>query len=108
MALSDFDRDLIRLASDRLGVRNAAVWHPGLMYRLFTLYWSGQRAMGFLDAHTRFTTRTSLKVKPPSTHIEQKEAVKHYEKLAKASPRVRVDMGSTTSAASGPVTSFSM
>ena len=25
------------------------------MYRLFTLYWSGQRAMGFMDAHTRFT-----------------------------------------------------
>ena len=28
--------------------------HPGLMYRLFTLYWSGQRAMGFVDAHLRF------------------------------------------------------
>ena len=27
------------------------VLHPGLMYRLFTLYWSGQRAMGFVDAH---------------------------------------------------------
>ena len=29
MALSEFDRELIRLASGRLGVRDAAVWHPG-------------------------------------------------------------------------------
>ena len=27
--------------------RDFDVIHPGLMYRLFTLYWSGQRAMGF-------------------------------------------------------------
>ena len=39
----------------RLGTRDFDVLHPGLMYRLFTLYWSGQRAMGFVDAHTRFT-----------------------------------------------------
>jgi hypothetical protein len=24
------------------------------MYRLFSLFWSGQRAQSFLDAHTRF------------------------------------------------------
>ena len=24
------------------------------MYRLFSLFWSGQRPLGFLDAHTRF------------------------------------------------------
>jgi hypothetical protein len=29
------------------------------MYRLFTLYWSGQRAMGVVDAHTRFTTHAA-------------------------------------------------
>ena len=39
--------------------RDFDVLHPGLMYRLFTLYWSGQRAMGFVDAHLRFATMTA-------------------------------------------------
>jgi hypothetical protein len=56
MVLSDFDRDVIRLASDRLGVRDAAVWHPGLMYRLFRSFWYGDRALDFLLRHTRFGT----------------------------------------------------
>jgi hypothetical protein len=54
MMLSDFDRDLIRLTSDRLGVRDAAVWHPGLMYRLFRAFWYGDRSLDFLLRHTRF------------------------------------------------------
>jgi hypothetical protein len=52
MALSEFDRELIRLASGRLGVRTAAVWHPGLMYRLFRAFWYGDRSLDFLLRHT--------------------------------------------------------
>ena len=48
-------RDPGRTWRGRSARRDFDVIHPGLMYRLFTLYWSGQRAMGFLDAHTRFT-----------------------------------------------------
>ena len=54
MALSEFDRELIRLASGRLGVRDAAVWHPGLMYRLFRAFWYGDRSLDFLLRHTDF------------------------------------------------------
>ena len=55
MALSEFDRDLIRLAGGRLGARNPAVWHPGLMYRLFRAFWYGDRSLDFLLRHTDFS-----------------------------------------------------
>lgn len=51
---SAFERDLVEGVARRLGTREFDVLYPGLMYRLFALYWSGQRAMGFVDAHTRF------------------------------------------------------
>ena len=54
MALSEFDRELIRLAASRIGVRDAAVWHPGLMYQLFRAFWYGDRSLDFLLRHTDF------------------------------------------------------
>jgi hypothetical protein len=54
MALSEFDRELIRLAMSRLGVRDAAVWHPGLMYQMFRAFWYGDRSLDFLLRHTDF------------------------------------------------------
>ena len=54
MALSEFDRELIRLAETRLGVRDAVVWHPGLMYQMFRAFWYGDRSLDFLLRHTDF------------------------------------------------------
>jgi len=54
IALSEFDRELIRLATSRLGVRDAAVWHPGLMYQMFRAFWYGDRSLDFLLRHTDF------------------------------------------------------
>jgi len=58
---SELDEHILDAVGRRLGSRDFDVLHPSLMYRLFTLYWSGQKAMGFLDAHLRFT-----RVPPPS------------------------------------------
>ena len=46
--------ELIRLASDRLGIHDAVVWHPGSMYQLFRAFWHGDRSLKFLFRHTRF------------------------------------------------------
>lgn len=54
MVQSEFDRHLIRLASERLGLRDAAVWHPGLMYQLFRPFWYGDRSLDFFFRHTDF------------------------------------------------------
>jgi hypothetical protein len=53
-ALSEFDRELIRLAGQRAEIRDAGVWHPGLMYRLFRPFWYGDRSLDFLLRHTDF------------------------------------------------------
>lgn len=70
---SPLDRDILDLVARRLGTSDFDVVHPGLMYRLFTLYWSGQRAMGFMDAHTRFH-----KMSPPSPLIDPALLPKEY------------------------------
>ena len=48
MSSSPLDRRLVALASERLGVGDAAVWHPGLMYQLFRPFWYGDRSLQFL------------------------------------------------------------
>jgi len=56
LARSVLDEELIRLARARLGVGDVAVWHPGLMYRLFRMFWYGDRSLDFLLRHTDFRT----------------------------------------------------
>ena len=53
LEISAFDREIVQTVERVIGER-VAVLHPSLMYRLFSLFWSGQRAQSFLDAHTRF------------------------------------------------------
>ena len=53
LEMSTFDREIVQTVERVVGER-VAILHPSLMYRLFSLFWSGQRAQSFLDAHTRF------------------------------------------------------
>ena len=76
--LSSLDAAILDKVAARLGTRDFDVLHPGLMYRLFTLYWSGQRAMGFLDAHTRFTRMAAPTVIDPGLLPPEYVAVKLY------------------------------
>ena len=71
MVASDFDRDLVRRATERLGIRHADVWHPGLMYQLFRAFWYGDRSLDFLFRHTSFErVRESLAgAKAATTHV---------------------------------------
>ena len=75
---SAVDDDILEGVARRLGTHDFDVIHPGLMYRLFSLYWSGQRAMGFVDAHTRFTRHTIAPVIDPSLLPRDYIAVKFY------------------------------
>jgi hypothetical protein len=76
--VSAFDRDVLELVARRLGTRDFDVLHPSLMYRLFTLYWSGHRAMGFVDAHVRFTTGAAATLVDPALLPREYVAVKFY------------------------------
>ena len=52
--VSGMDRDIIGQVEHRLGVSDAKVLHPSLMYRLFQQFWLGHRPMSFLDRRTRY------------------------------------------------------
>jgi hypothetical protein len=75
---SALDTEILDAVARRIGRHDFDVIHPGLMYRLFTLYWSGQRAMGFVDSHTRFTRVTPPSIIDPGLLPNEYFAVKFY------------------------------
>jgi hypothetical protein len=72
------DDQILTAVSRRIGTADFDVLHPGLMYRLFTLYWSGQKPMGFVDAHTRFTRPAAPTLIDPGLLPSEYVAVKFY------------------------------
>ena len=75
---SPLDETILAGVARQIGTRDFDVLHPGLMYRLFNLYWSGQRAMGFVDAHTRFERVSPPRIIDPSLLPADYIAVKFY------------------------------
>ena len=77
--VADFDRDLLRAFEKRAGAGDSVgVLHPSLMYRLFSLFWSGQRALNFVDAHTRFQPVTAPRILDAAQLPREYVAVKFY------------------------------
>jgi hypothetical protein len=77
LEVSAFDREVVQVVERGTG-RRVAVLHPSLMYRLFSLFWSGQRAQSFLDAHTRFEAVTPSEVLDVKKLPREYVAVKFY------------------------------
>ena len=75
---SELDDVILDNVARRLGTRDFDVIHPSLMYRLFTLYWSGQRAMGFVDQHLVFKRQTAEPLIDPGLLPRDYVAVKLY------------------------------
>ena len=71
------DRDLISAARRAAGLEGAAVCHPSLMYRLFSQFWLGNRALDLVESHTRHPPLTVT----PATELDlpaQYVAAKFY------------------------------
>jgi hypothetical protein len=77
LEVSDFDREVVRVVERVVGER-VAVLHPSLMYRLFSLFWSGQRPMSFLDSHTRFEPIVAPRILQDGRLPREYVAVKFY------------------------------
>lgn len=77
LEISPFDRDVLHTVAGVVGT-GVGVLHPSLMYRLFSLFWSGQRAQSFLDAHTRFERMAPPNIVDPATLPREYVAVKFY------------------------------
>ena len=54
MGASAFDEELLHAARARLGLADADVWHPGLMYQLFRAFWHGDRSVEHVLEHTDY------------------------------------------------------
>jgi hypothetical protein len=57
-----FDAELLAAAGHAAAVRDAAVCHPSLMYRLLTPFWLGNRALDLVTSHTRHLRLTLPRV----------------------------------------------
>jgi hypothetical protein len=77
LEVSPFDREVVHVVERVVGSR-VAVLHPSLMYRLFSLFWSGQRAQSFLDAHTRFEAMSPSRIFDAAVLPREYVAVKFY------------------------------
>ncbi len=87
---SALDHEVLDALAPQIGTRDFDVLHPGLMYRLFMLYWSGQRAMGFMDARTKFTRVTPPAIIDPGLLPPEYIAVKFYAaRSLPDTPRIR-------------------
>jgi hypothetical protein len=75
---SAFDNEVVAAVKTRIGVQEVDVLHPALMFRLFALFWSGQRPMSFLDSHTRFARPPAPPVIDPALLPREYVAVKLY------------------------------
>ncbi len=76
--LSALDRDVLTAVTGALGHDQYDVLHPSLMYRLFTLFWSGQRPMSFMDSHLRYARQAAPAIIDPALLPRDYVAVKFY------------------------------
>ena len=78
MTSSPLEQDLVAAVTRAHGLADARVLHPSLMFRLFKLFWSGHRATGFLDAHTRFALQRPPRLLDRGRLPREYAAVKFY------------------------------
>ena len=76
--VSDLDRRLIEQASRALGLGQARVLHPSLMFRWFAPFWSGHEGLSFVERHTRHVRVAAPDAAVPLSLPAEYIAVKLY------------------------------
>jgi hypothetical protein len=72
--IGSLDDALISAARSATGATDAAICHPSLMYRLFSRFWYGNRALDLVTSHTRYVplTATPMSLGLPGRYIAAK------------------------------------
>ncbi len=72
--IGPLDDALIAAARSVAGVTNGAICHPSLMYRLFSRFWYGNRALDLVTSRTRYVplTATPVNLGLPERYIAAK------------------------------------
>ena len=74
--IGPLDDALIAAARSAAGVKDGAICHPSLMYRLFSRFWYGNRALDLVTSHTRY-----LQVPPSHPSHRRTLAPSHRQHL---------------------------
>ena len=72
--IGPLDDALIAAARSAAGVKDGAICHPSLMYRLFSRFWYGNRALDLVTSRTRYVplTATPVNLGLPERYIAAK------------------------------------
>ena len=72
--IGHLDDELIAAARSAAGVKDAAICHPSLMYRLFSRFWYGNRALDLVTSRTRYVPlpATAVNLGLPERYIAAK------------------------------------
>jgi hypothetical protein len=72
--IGPLDDALIAAARSTAGVKDGAICHPSLMYRLFSRFWYGNRALDLVTSRTRYVplTATPVNLGLPERYIAAK------------------------------------
>jgi len=72
--IGPLDDALIAAARSAAGVKDGAICHPSLMYRLFSRFWYGNRALDLVTSRTRYVplTPTPVNLGLPERYIAAK------------------------------------
>jgi hypothetical protein len=60
LALTDFDREIVKLAYQHIGSKQVEMLHPMYMYRLFYPYWKSQMSISLVDTFASFERLPAL------------------------------------------------
>jgi hypothetical protein len=63
--IGPLDDALIAAARSAAGAKDGAICHPSLMYRLFSRFWYGNRALDLVTSHTRYMSVPDRTIAPP-------------------------------------------
>ena len=77
--LTDFDREVVKLVKLAVGRRDAEIFHPMYMYRLFYPYWKSRASVNLIESFSSFERlpaidRSDVAAKLPDTYV----AVRFY------------------------------
>jgi hypothetical protein len=60
LALTDFDREILKIVYQQIGKKEVDLLHPMYMYRLFYAYWKSQMSITLVDQFTSFERLPAL------------------------------------------------
>ena len=79
LALTDFDREILKVAYQKIGKKEVDLLHPMYMYRLFYAYWKSQMSLNLVDTFASFERLPPIDASDITGHLPREyTAVRFY------------------------------